>query len=225
MNKRSLIHDFDKLAPYYDRIIKILLTLFGTEKKLRLKIVESIRYTSLPKDARILEIGCGTGANIHAIDQAFPENFIFFCVDISSQMLEEARKKKYNSKISFIKCDASQLAFGNEEFEFILSVFVLHEMSEEKQRQAVHEIYRVLKPGRYVLVADFSNPKSFPGKILFKFLRLIESKEALTFIRQGPVPLFEKAGMILEADENLILDISKIYLFKKPDFREQELSL
>lgn len=215
MNNKSLSHDFDRLAPSYDRAIRILLAPFGTERRFRQKITKSLRCESVKKGARILEIGCGTGANIEAIDRLFPGNFIFFCVDNSGQMLEQARKKKYQSQVNFLHCDASCLPFENEEFDFVLAVLVLHEMSQEKREKTAAEIFRVLKTDACTLVLDINFPSSIIGRILFQLLRLIESREALEFARQTPVPLFEKVGMSLDSSENVILDILKLYIFRK----------
>lgn len=216
MTKKSLSHDFDYIAPYYDRGLRILLFALGTEARLRKRIASALKCESLKKDARILEIGCGTGSNLLAIDKGCPRCYQLTGVDLSIPMLEQARKKKFTSKVEFVQGDASEkLPFADESFESVLVVFTLHEIPEEGRAKAVSEMYRLLKRGGCALVADLSRPDNFWERIPFSFLRLIESKEALKFAREGPDPLFLRCNFRKESEESLLFGITKISLYRK----------
>lgn len=100
---KALSHDFQKLAPYYDLILKILLFFFGGERRLRAKIASFLRYCNLKREAKILEVGSVTAANLKAIDYAFPKKFQLIEVNSPPSMISEA-KKKLKNHFSFRHC-------------------------------------------------------------------------------------------------------------------------
>ncbi len=185
MKKNSLSHDFDVLAPYYDWGLKILLFPFGGEARLRKRIAHFLQCEDLTKGSKILEIGCGTGSNLKGIDKRCPGCFELVGIDSSMSMLKEARRNRYDSKVKFLFGDAAGLPFAEESFESVLAVLTLHEMTDEKRRKAVSEMYRVVKRGGCILVVDFSYSNSFIGRVLFGLLGIIENKEALEFAKVG----------------------------------------
>lgn len=217
MTRNSLSHDFDVLAPYYDRALKVLLFLFGGESRIRKRIVSFLKCENLMRGSKILEIGCGTGSNLKGIDKSCPGCFELVGLDYSASMLREAKRKKYVSVVKFLHGDAAELSFPDESFESVLVVFTLHEMPEEKRGKAVSEMHRILKRGGCVLLVDFSYPSSFVGKILFILLGIIESREALEFVKKGPDYLFLPFRLKMQNEELLFQGLVKVSLFRKED--------
>jgi ubiquinone/menaquinone biosynthesis C-methylase UbiE len=216
MARKSLSHDFDQIAPYYDSGLKMLLFAFGTEAKMRRRIADALKCENLLKGAKILEVGCGTGSNLKAIDESCPACYELAGVDISVPMLEQAKKKQFASRVEFIQADASdRLPFEDESFESVLIVYTIHEMPEPERKGTVSEVHRVLKSGGCVLVTDYSRPTSLFGRTVFPFLRLIESSEALEFAREGPDPLFSQAGFRKESEEPLLFGIVRVSLYRR----------
>jgi|WetSurMetagenome_2_1015567.scaffolds.fasta_scaffold102255_2 ubiquinone/menaquinone biosynthesis C-methylase UbiE len=89
----------------------------------------------------ILEIGCGTGNYIHELARVLGINSIG--IDINSEMLVEATRKKSGENISFIHADAHSLPFESETFDTVLAVNSIHQMSDISD--VFHEANRVLK--------------------------------------------------------------------------------
>jgi SAM-dependent methyltransferase len=62
---------------------------------------------SLPRDSRLLDIGCGTGWYSHLFHE---QGFDAIAIDLSKTGLQKGLKH-YNSDIGFIQCDAFNLPF------------------------------------------------------------------------------------------------------------------
>ncbi|NQV09124.1 class I SAM-dependent methyltransferase [Candidatus Woesearchaeota archaeon] len=96
------------------------------------------------KDKSMLEIGCGMGMDSV---QLYNCGFKLTSIDITEIAIKIAkqRAKKENLKINFMLGNAEELEFKNEQFDFVWSNGVLHHTPRIKQ--AVDEVYRVLKKG------------------------------------------------------------------------------
>jgi len=111
---------------------------------------------SLPKTARVLEIGCGAGFMAIALAQ---NGFIVKAVDHASAMIEltqrHAKQKGLDNRIHASIEDAHELTFEDCSFDLIVALGViawLHDL-----RKGLVEIARVLKPGGY-FVLSMENP-------------------------------------------------------------------
>lgn len=222
MSTNSSTHDFDKYARSYDWFMRVVLLIFGTERRIRRKIDAALSCQNLKKGAKILEVGCGTGANLKVIDDARPGLFELTGLDSSVPMLEEARKKKFTSKVEFIEGDAATLPFPAESFDSALIVLVLHEMDAGTRLKATTEILRVLKEKGCVLVVDFAYPGNILGKVVFPLLRTTESEEALGFARAGFASLFSEPVFQKQTEEAIMLGLMKISLYKKQEERKEK---
>lgn len=94
---------------------------------------------------KMLELGCGTG---HWTELFVNRGFDVIATDISDAMLCQAIEKNLNAEV--LKADAGALPFKNESFDVVASVTMM-EFVESKET-VLNEIYRVLKPGGYLLL-------------------------------------------------------------------------
>lgn len=96
---------------------------------------------------RVLDVGCGTGALLHAL----PTGYDKVGVDVSARMLERARAKG----IEVHRASAAELPFADESFDLVTCVAVLHHLVERPVvRTALLEMARVLRAGGGLLVWD-----------------------------------------------------------------------
>ena len=139
---------------------------------------------------RVLDVGCGTGADLQRYSQAGCD---VYGADLSPAMLEVAQKKLGDSA-ELRLCDAAQMSFPENFFDLVLSTFTLHEMPWEKRPSAVREITRVVKRDGRLLLTDFHpGPYRFPdgwsGRALILLLELMAGREHFDngrdFLRRG----------------------------------------
>jgi len=109
---------------------------------------------SLPAAPRILDIGMGTGGTTLSLGEKFPGACIHGC-DLARFMVARARAKEalQTRKQLFITADAEFLPYRSACFDLVVSNFTLQWL--EQWDRAVHEIFRVLKPGGTFLCSAF----------------------------------------------------------------------
>jgi tRNA (uracil-5-)-methyltransferase TRM9 len=93
---------------------------------------------------KLLNIGCGHGADF----LPFAQSFQLSGVDSSPAMLKQAIRysTKFRLYVKLVIGDASTLPFGNDTFDWAISVATYHHIKgREKREQAFEELRRVLK--------------------------------------------------------------------------------
>jgi len=108
---------------------------------------------SLPKDSKIIELGCGSGR--HLIPCAEKFNFTHG-LDISEKMLEITKRKlnEKNLNISLIQGNVATLPFKDNSFDSGLFIATLHHVHpKEKRLNTLIEVKRILKPGGTMLIS------------------------------------------------------------------------
>lgn len=94
---------------------------------------------------KLLNLGCAHGPDF----LPFTSGFDLYGVDFSAEMLRFARKysQKFNFDVSLSLADISCLPFSDETFDWAISVATYHHIKgTEKQKSALDELRRVLKP-------------------------------------------------------------------------------
>ena len=149
MDQQDKVRNYYKLqAPIYD--LTRWAFLFG-----RRRLPEWIRAVKQPK--RILEIGCGTGANLAMLAKAFPEANLTG-VDLSESMLQKANtnlRRAAGKRVSLIKAPFGANLFHEEEnFDLILCSYSLSMMGDARL-QCIREARHCLQPDGLFMVLDF----------------------------------------------------------------------
>lgn len=108
------------------------------------------RY-GLPSDARIADIGCGSGEITARLARHYPEAHVIG-VDVLEGPLAYARARHavLSSRASFEQGDAFRLAFGPETFDLVVCRHLTQAVPEPELVFA--ELYRICKPGGWVHV-------------------------------------------------------------------------
>jgi demethylmenaquinone methyltransferase/2-methoxy-6-polyprenyl-1,4-benzoquinol methylase len=118
----------------------------------------------------ILDVATGTGDfAFEALSILKPKKIIG--VDISQGMLDIAKqkiaKRNLSDKFEVKLGDSEKLPFDANEFDAVTVAYGVRNF--ENLETGLADIYRVLKPGGKAVVLEFSKPKVFPVKQLYKF--------------------------------------------------------
>jgi len=108
--------------------------------------------------ARILEIGCGTGASTVALAERGAE---ITAIDIREDSIQvaEDRCRAYGQHASFLAMNGADIRrdFANRRFEIILFYAVLEHMTHEERRAAMRDSWEMLEPGAFWIVVETPN--------------------------------------------------------------------
>ena len=107
-----------------------------------LNVVERlIQGSGMSSDSVVLEIGCGTGNYISAVQARV--GCVCFGVDPSRKMINQTKKRE--NGVTFSVGSAENLKFAGGFFDFVFSVDVIHHVGDRVKYFS--QAYRVLRPG------------------------------------------------------------------------------
>lgn len=139
--------DYGKIAPAYDRY-----------RDLSPALLEGwlgvlIHWGRLSPGMRALDIGCGTGRL--AIPLRRLTEAEVWGLDLSEEMLAQAKGKEGAEEVHWVRGDAQVLPFPEGFFDFAFMCLVLHHLQDKAG--AIREMHRVLKPGGRGLIWTVSH--------------------------------------------------------------------
>jgi len=193
---------YDLLAGHYDRAMQPLERFVFARLRPHL-------FRDLPPDARLLEIGAGTGANF----QFYPATATGAACELSREMIEIGRAKQKPCGISFVQCEAERLPFADHSFDVAIASLVF--CSVASQPEAFAELRRVVRPRGTIRLLEHVRPRGILGYV-FDALNLIT------------VPLFDdhfnrrtareafRAGLRIERIERRALGIVNLISCRVP---------
>lgn len=134
--------DYDKFAEQFSK----------TRQKPWKEVIEFL--DTLPKNSRVLDIGCGNGRHII---EAEKRGLKAVGIDISRNLLKIAKRK---TKSPLILGNALALPFKGRAFDSSICIAVVHHFGTEKERiQALKEAARVTNSAILVSVWAFEQEK------------------------------------------------------------------
>ena len=158
MNNQELAAAFDQLAAFYDQG-----NAFLTPMRDALHALVRVILAELPADARILCVGVGTGAELIALAEEFPQ-LQFTAVEPSTQMLDVCRlrveENGITSRCTFHEGYLDSLpASGSFDAAtcFLVSQFFVQ---KEARRGFFNQIASRLRPGGYLVSCDLASDRA-----------------------------------------------------------------
>ena len=137
---------------------------------------------------KILDVGCGTGEILKSITERYSFAQLYG-LDISEEMLKQANDK-LKGTATLILGDAENITLETNSFDLLLCTDSFHHYPNPQQ--AISEFYRVLKHGKFLLIADYWKP--FPIRQIMNLfisysnegdVNIYSKKEIIEFLKRG----------------------------------------
>jgi demethylmenaquinone methyltransferase/2-methoxy-6-polyprenyl-1,4-benzoquinol methylase len=156
---------FAGIAARYDLLNHLLSG--NVDKRWRSLVAKALSATLSNRDARVLDVACGTGDLSLTLCQKGEARIIG--LDFCRPMLDIAATKavRSGSTVPFVEGDALDLPFDDCSFEAATIAFGLRNLGSIEA--GFEELLRVLKPGGRVAVLEFSKPRTPILRSLFRF--------------------------------------------------------
>ncbi|HEV8083111.1 MAG TPA: class I SAM-dependent methyltransferase [Chitinophagaceae bacterium] len=125
--------------------------------------LNALKNISLPKDATILDVGCGLGDTTLMLNERFPGSAITG-LDGDASLIEAAIEEKnlFHSNFDFVCSDALHLPFEDNSFDFVFTRYCLHHLPSALD--GLKEMKRVCKSGGIIFAnePDINTIISYP---------------------------------------------------------------
>lgn len=97
------------------------------------------------RPARLLDCGCGTGANVEWLG-AFGRAYGFDLTEAGLRIGHESGRRR------LARANVTAVPFPSAAFDVVTSFDVLYALEDPDERQAIGEMFRLLRPGGYAIV-------------------------------------------------------------------------
>lgn len=176
----ALLREYSRLAARYDRRWSFYVA--STVRR-------TIRRLGVGPQDRVLDVGCGTGALLHAISLLQPKTRLAG-VDASSDMLAVARRR-LGEAVELKQGWARDLPFRDEQFDVVVSASVFHYVREPQS--ALAEMGRVLRHDGRLVITDWCD-EYLGCRMLDVFLKRFNKAHYRIYSRHQLRDLMRSAG-------------------------------
>ena len=150
-----------------------------------------LRFAEPRPGERIVDIGCGTGTFAIALKQAAPESIVL-AVDPDPAVLEIARAKAEvaDAEIRWFEAMGDELdgIAALRQCDKIVSSLVLHQCPMAVKEAIAAQMFRLLRPGGTLFIADYGEQRSLLMRMLFRQIQLLDGFEYTEPNAKGCVP-------------------------------------
>lgn len=115
-------------------------------------LAEIVTATGAAPGERALDVGCGPGKLVRALGAAVGASGTAVGVDPSATAIADNRRRDRVDRYEV--GPAQDLPFDDAEFEVLTCTFVMHHIPERHRDAALAQMWRVLRPGGRILLAD-----------------------------------------------------------------------
>lgn len=109
---------------------------------------------------RVLDVGCGDGYFTRVMANAVGAAGTALGVDPSPEAIARARQVTRATNCTFSQGVAEHLDASDGSYDVVVSSLMVHHLPEAMRAQAIREMFRVLRPGCRVLIAEFRPPRN-----------------------------------------------------------------
>ncbi len=204
---RLAIESFSKAAPTYDANAK-------PQHELWSKLLELLGSLDFKSNNKILDIGMGTGRNVHELSNLLPNSYILG-FDLAWGMVKYANNnwRVDKNRPVFLQADLRTMPFKSASFDLIVSNAVFQRAGDLKV--AFSEVNRILKPKGIFCLSLFTHDTLLELKGAF-----IRAYRTVKGLQQQIPDAYElpKSDKVLKAIEDCSFSIMETADFRKKQY-------
>lgn len=180
---------FGFLTRHYDAVI-------GISTRERTFKSALIRQAGIEAGQLVLDLASGTGTMAIWLKQAYPTAMVTGVDgDPVIVAIANAKARKAGASVQFDEALSYSLPYEAARFHRVLSSLFFHHLNWENKQRTARELFRVLKPGGELHVADWGRPANLLMRALFVPVQLLDGMGNTQENAAGKlVGLFEQAG-------------------------------
>lgn len=123
---------------------------------------EALRLAAIQEGQRVLDVACGTGRGTVGLAQAVGAGGHVDALDLSPEMLDQARAKLaklgLSDRVQFTPGNARELPYPDQTFDLLYNGYMFDLIPLDGFQPILREFERVLKPGGKLVLVNMSKP-------------------------------------------------------------------
>ena len=186
---------YRSLTGLYDPLVRIT----TRERRFKAALLQQAR---LRAGQQVLDLACGTATLTIAAKRMQPRADITG-VDGDPDILARARIKaaKAETELKFDESLSQHLPYADSSFDVVLSSLFFHHLDRENKLATLSEVWRVLKPGAELHIADWGKAANPLMRVLFLIVQMLDGFATTTDNVAGRLPEFLRASGFKEVEE------------------------
>lgn len=178
------------LTPLFDGVVRIT----ARERAAKRRLLDQ---ADVADGQSVLDLGAGTGTLAIELERRRPGATVIG-LDADPEVLEIARRKAADEDrgVEFVEGFSTDLPFAAGTFDVVLSTLFFHHLTGPDKRRTAAEVWRVLKPGGTLHVADWGKASDPLMAALFVAVRAFDGFEVTADNARGALPaIFAEPGL------------------------------
>lgn len=164
-------------SPWYEKSFQMeyeVLYEHRNDASAHVEIHSLIKGLHLPVRGKVLDVCCGSGRHSRVLAEM---GYEVTGVDLSSYLLDIAKKKDPLKRIRYERCDMRKIPF-HEEFDIAFNLFTSfgYFSTDQENELAMQQIVRSVKPGGIVVI-DYLNPEYVKAHLVPHSIRRVGNVE------------------------------------------------
>jgi ubiquinone/menaquinone biosynthesis C-methylase UbiE len=162
-----------------------------------------VTQAGIKSDEKILDLGCGTATLTIFIKRMHPDATVM-AIDGDPKILEIGRSKaaKANMNITFAQAMSFELPYTGESIDRVLTSLMFHHLTLENKVRSLKEIYRVLRSGGELHIADFGKPQNLLMRVAAYPWQLFDGSGSTADHVEGLLPTLMSDSGFVEVRES-----------------------
>lgn len=175
---------YDWLTKVYDPVIQATMP----EDKFKNALIDQ---AAIAPNAYVLDFGCGSLTLSLMAKKKVPSAYIH-AVDVDHKILKIAaeKQKMLGEEIFIQRYEGRILPYPSQTFDRVISSLVFHHLDRDQKLNSLYEIFRVLKPGGELHIADWGKAKNGLMRSAFLMVQFLDGFKTTTDNVNGLLPTY-----------------------------------
>ncbi len=134
-----------------------------------------VKQSAIKPNEKVLDFGCGSAKLTLMLKVSCSEALITgLDIDPAILRLAHINRRAAALEVRLVEYDGGEFPFATASFDHVLSCLVFHHLSDRDKVVAFAEIFRVLKPGGTLHLADWGRPQNALMAGCYFMVRLVD---------------------------------------------------
>ncbi len=134
-----------------------------------------IKQANIQPNYDVLDFGCGS-LTLSLMIRMSENRANVTAIDVDEKIIEIAKQKKqeFGTDIKIDHYHGKILPYEDDSFDRVLTSLVFHHLNKKQKENSLKEIYRVLKPGGELHIADWGKPNNIIMRLAFYGVQFLD---------------------------------------------------